>query len=1001
MNFQTSLFEGRLEEVFDISLPEEEVARVGTAAALPFARNADDPAWDPAAPEMLRLLADLGDALKKAKFKGQRLVVEYLIRVAATTGELPGYRGRVNYAGVAVRAGITRFMARKTGIAHPIILEFAPRFKTRATLFDAHGEPMPPTSMDKLRDWLTRGDLVPSRGPGLISLEGLAEKIDEPYARLVGSSQAGVIVAKAIAAGVTSLDLRPWKPNNDLIEGLTPEEAAVRIEKLKAVVEGLDHVPENWRRKGWADFKYIAQLTGRPEPTMEGVLAYRSWVMEQARIKKTRLPGLLEFDDTVESFRDWGLDNIAKEQKAKGAVTWAREVANQKTNFGKLIDAAGLRPEDEVGDLFGAKFGDFVTKAQIGLVGESAANVRRGLKKWQELRAAKLGSASLPDGLSQSLRVLLRARKMTAVALAHETGVSRTGLYNWASGHASPSLTGLTDIRTIEDFFKLPRDTLINKVGRTRWLGPARAGTTAEYKLLDWNLKQLLPDTAATWDPKDLADAVAKVRPLLSAGTQQGAIIRASHSDEHLMAPFQPTIALQESIDRFVEYKVAKVPYPYQRARHAQWASAASTRIRLEPVLFFYRFMGQPLTGSGATGMGVPHGAACLAWLGHAPMVLAFAGHRAYRFRDEDWDGAKRGIFYTAQEESFVEQAVSMTHPETGWLSQNPQLAAQLEPISTPIPPEFSDLLTLYSRDGNAPLLSEEDVAFARSDWREFLARSHKTLLQALSYLNDVKKVSRNPLLPIAGLFTSGTPGADLLTCIYRSEKDWADARTGGSHYSGDVRNSTMIRLESILNFRPKNLRGLTYLPNNKGQIRKVDGVWEVEVPYYQFKNWKNCRLFGPVTSRRNFHKILKDEAGLYDLLDLYMFDIRGRFNPPGDCPFAFVARGGNQISPASWLQIVNEFGRRHVAYNPVLNSGIPGVASLNPYAFRHIKASDILKNSLACNKVEEAAFALQTSETMIINHYGLLLPNHALISSGETFSAASDIALKRLAAGR
>ena len=112
---------------------------------------------------------------------------------------------------------------------------------------------------------------------------------------------------------------------------------------------------------------------------------------------------------------------------------------------------------------------------------------------------------------------------------------------------------------------------------------------------------------------------------------------------------------------------------------------------------------------------------------------------------------------------------------------------------------------------------------------------NHNSLVLAKAHVEEVKQTSRDPLLPIAGLFNSTTPMADLLEAILKSEHCWADPRTALKTHVLDVRDSVMLRIESIVTFRPKNLAGLTF-NGDKGQIRKRDGLWEIEVPYYQFK---------------------------------------------------------------------------------------------------------------------------------------------------------------------
>ena len=98
-------------------------------------------------------------------------------------------------------------------------------------------------------------------------------------------------------------------------------------------------------------------------------------------------------------------------------------------------------------------------------------------------------------------------------------------------------------------------------------------------------------------------------------------------------------------------------------------------------------------------------------------------------------------------------------------------------------------------------------------------------------------------------------------------------------------------------------------------------------------------------------------------------------------------------MTSKSWYEAYHRFGARHIAWNPLTQTGFEGVVSLNPYVHRVLKASDILNNSAANDRVQEAAHALQTSEDMIRQHYGLLRSETALRSSYDTYRRAIGIA--------
>ncbi|HEX8554420.1 MAG TPA: hypothetical protein VF695_06910 [Sphingomonas sp.] len=71
-------------------------------------------------------------------------------------------------------------------------------------------------------------------------------------------------------------------------------------------------------------------------------------------------------------------------------------------------------------------------------------------------------------------------------------------------------------------------------------------------------------------------------------------------------------------------------------------------------------------------------------------------------------------------------------------------------------------------------------------------------------------------------------------------------------------------------------------------------------------------------------------------------------------------------------------------------------MTAVNSYSMRHLRATDTLKNGVSYNRVEEAAYAIQTSKEMIHNHYGAIIPKQALQNDYRTVSNAARAAAKR-----
>lgn len=650
----------------------------------------------------------------------------------------------------------------------------------------------------------------------------------------------------------------------------------------------------------------------------------------------------------------------------------------------------------QIDELFGEKFAEHVRTGAAGLSAGSEGNFKRFMNKWRELRVQRFELPELAEHFGPALKALREARGFTVPALAREADVPISTLRGWESETVGVSDAHVAAVARVEEKLRAPCGTLLVKATRVSSRVDRIEGATEAYVELSSRVRDLLPHAAAFWKEEQLEDAVAKVQPLLRAGTEFGDLIQLTRAEENRLAPFVPTDMLDMQLDAFCTYKTVPMSYPLLRT--TRWISDNTRDKGMERLRKFFRFATTPQGDTAWSGLGLPSGLQTMAWLAVPPATLAYPGQRAKRFQDMDWKGEARGTFYTEEETGFLEAMISITNPATGWLVQHPELAQTLVPLTQTLPPQFDDLLQLHSASGPSPLFSEADVASARRDWPAHVDRCHKHYVQARSRVMEISEVSRNPYESVAGLMLADEPMAEYLALLYAAERRWSCPRTAKRLWCTDVRDAALNRLAPITGFRPFNLTtAFTFTGDERGQIRKLDGVWDIEVPYKLFKNWKNCRLFGTRTSPKNYRLQLRDECGLYDVLDTWFFEALPELRAEGDARPAFVNRYGNPMTVSNYGDMMQAFGPRHIAWNPVLETGFPGVTSINPYQVRHLRASDTLKSSTAANRVEEAAFAIQTSERMIVNHYGFLIPEQAILSGYDTFSEQARKAWSRL----
>ncbi|TFI59757.1 hypothetical protein E2493_02650 [Sphingomonas parva] len=958
--------------------------------------------WVEQDPHVAKLVAELDLELESHLLPGRRKLLGYLRDRARADGVLPSAYGHHSYRAIGKAAGLKDIQLRRGSPLRSYLDPYLPRVRVApVSTFHGTGEPTrrPITLADKVRqyvdDCILNNHPIPSDGKGRVSREGIAHEMGvswnktsrTPYIR---------IIHEALADGRLSLGER-WRP----ADAMTVLQRRARLAELKAVADSFDvpggKIPESKARIGAVDYEHLASLTGRIHPTLEHSKGYRDYVLAIARRRGTQLPGMTAHDNSVAAMRAHIVARVEEEQRARGTSAISNAVAGHRNAFARLVDEAGLEAEDDVSPAFGERFEELSAAVLAKIENPATAgNVRRFLNHVRRLYLAKVGAAELPGDLAKSLQHLIAINKITRSALAREVGCERHLVVYWETGICGVSSENLPIIRRMEAFFKLPAGTLVEKAGRTLGRVHRYKGGSEEWRQLPSDLRSLLPAEASEWPPQRLAEAAALVRPLLACGTEYGKLCAQARRADRQLPPFEAGPQLRAQLEAFKDYKMAPVTYPLQRTARGRWKSEASARMRMGSIDSFFRIMEAPVGESAISGLGIAPQYETIAWLAHAPLVLMAIAQRARRFADMQWKGEERGTFYTVGELSQLQLVISMINPVTGWLAQKPELAQTLVPLDARLPSQFKDLLRLLGMGEDSLLLTEADVRFARADWIGFCSRTHQSLRQAMYFLEDEIEVSRSPMENIDGLIRADEPLAEFLALALAAERRWADPRLHPFGYKLDVRDSTLARIHPITGFRPENLAGLTFTGDHRGEIRKVDGVWQLELHYKKFKNYRNCRLFGPKSARQNYRLDLVDQAGLYDLLDLYFFEVLPGLRDGNEGNAAFRTKSGRPMGAAEYRVSFTRYGARHIAYNPVQGTGFPGVVSINPYSIRHIRATDTLKNGLSINRVEEASFAIQTSEEMVRQHYGFMLPEAALLTSYQTFGRAVDRACGR-----
>lgn len=332
------------------------------------------------------------------------------------------------------------------------------------------------------------------------------------------------------------------------------------------------------------------------------------------------------------------------------------------------------------------------------------------------------------------------------------------------------------------------------------------------------------------------------------------------------------------------------------------------------------------------------------------------------------WREQRRG-FYTAWEVDMLRLALALTRAETGWLRQNPQLAANLQPVRG--------------------LVTEAQIGDVQANWHRACDTCHKHCTGRVKEIQRVAKVHRNPFEPILPILEAESPVGEYRKIADEIVRTMPDERRYSLAAAEAVRSFLLIRSGLHTGLRQKNLRqlllrarGFPPTPERQLEDAKVgelrwserDQGWEVFIPAIAFKN-AHQSYFGD----KPFRLVLPDIGDLYRYLEAYVDRHRARLLGSGSDPGTFFVKTAKATSVSAaydqntfyeaWRLIIQRYG----IYNPYTGRGaIKGLLPHGPHNVRDVLATHILKKT---GSFEQASYAIQDTPDMVAKHYGRFLP--------------------------
>ena len=334
------------------------------------------------------------------------------------------------------------------------------------------------------------------------------------------------------------------------------------------------------------------------------------------------------------------------------------------------------------------------------------------------------------------------------------------------------------------------------------------------------------------------------------------------------------------------------------------------------------------------------------------------------------WRERRRG-FYTVWEVDMLSVAMSLTAPETGWLKQTPSIA---------------DSLILIPG-----LVTEEDIATARSDWNGACAKLRVHALRRMKEIDRVARVHRDPFEAILPVLEAPSPLAEYRKIADEIVRLMPDGRRYPKCAAEARRALLMVRFGLHLGLRQKNMRQLLlkrrgHAPSSErqladqkcGEIRwsDRDNGWEVFIPSVAFKNAHSSFFSG-----KPFRLVLPDLCGLYAQIERYVNGGRSLLLGKAEDPGTFFVKSAKTSSSIAsydqttfyeaWRWITQRYG----VFNPYTGRGaIAGLLPHGPHNVRDVLATHILKQT---GSFEQASYAIQDTPEIVAKHYGRFLPEN------------------------
>jgi transcriptional regulator with XRE-family HTH domain len=514
------------------------------------------------------------------------------------------------------------------------------------------------------------------------------------------------------------------------------------------------------------------------------------------------------------------------------------------------------------------------------------------LKKWRTLfiEIARQHSAYLREQ-SPFVSALNEAlpQGVTLEAIAKQAGVPYSSLKRWRSGQV-PTPRSLPTIRRLEKFLALPAGDLTDFV-----MGSSQA-----------NINPSSPTPIIPYR-EQLKKSCASPYRLTSASE----------------------VLKQQWLD-FMYYKTTPLPFDIKRSERGRWNPTPLHPGADQKAKKWFAFTPDDQYVPSA-GIAWNQVSAFLGWLtlhGGQPetaQTLALFTDINLIGRYLSWYIQRAGNKVNGGHVGFVQFVLTLLHPETGYLTQKPELR-----------------LTLADDTSDEQWAVRCHTAFTK-------------LKDQLKALKRVETKSRNPDAPVAAVLQLANPMLALKDMLQRIRTSRPTAGTYTEAIWG--RDLLLIGLMVCSPLRAKNLRHLIYCNDGTGNLRrKPDGTWELTIVREHFKNHQGA------AAKREYRIVL--DAGIYRDIEAYLETFRPMLlNGKTAATDLLFVSSESGIKNQPWQSL-----NRHV--ETLTRKYLMQCPGVGPHVVRHLVATGIIKKT---GEYSTAALVLHDEEDTIKKSYSHL----------------------------